>query len=347
MKKKSILNIIETCPLLVAIISSALILSVIAIGKMLIDKEFNITWKHPALASILEPQDIMSGDKVRTDSSEKITVAADYIIVDDETETAKDGENDDDKQSMTEATIAAGTSKSPDGKPTAKRPAGTTSYVPRAKCEPRAWYYDDPGVTALTTTWNYNHVEPSYYSDALFIGDSRMSGFSMYSGLDTPDYMTREGASVYNIKKDKYNHSMEDSVSFADGIRKAKYKNIYLEFGINELGMCDATAFAVKYKEMIDEIKAAQPEARIIIFSIMGVSKSQSDSSEVFNMDNINDKNVALSTLANGKDIFYMDINTILLNEEGFIREEDTWDGIHVKAEHYIKWADYMLEHGF
>ncbi len=65
-----------------------------------------------------------------------------------------------------------------------------------------------------------------------------------------------------------------------------------------------------------------------------------------FNNININDKNVASARLANGKDVFYLDCNPLFTDEEGYLQAELTFDGVHLYAQHYDKWRDFLFEHG-
>lgn len=65
-----------------------------------------------------------------------------------------------------------------------------------------------------------------------------------------------------------------------------------------------------------------------------------------FNNININDKNVASARLANGIDVFYLDCNPLFTDEEGYLLAELTFDGVHLYAQHYDKWRDFLFAHG-
>ena len=68
--------------------------------------------------------------------------------------------------------------------------------VPRTPSEPRHPLYDDVGATALDTPADYITVEDDYFDHALFLGDSRIEGMSMASGLNNADYLYLRGVGI-------------------------------------------------------------------------------------------------------------------------------------------------------
>lgn len=66
----------------------------------------------------------------------------------------------------------------------------------------------------------------------------------------------------------------------------------------------------------------------------------------VFNNTNINIRNVEIETLANGKDIFYIDVNEAVCDENGNLYADWTFDQIHLKAKYYQVWENFLMEHG-
>ena len=98
--------------------------------------------------------------------------------------------------------------------------------------------------------------------------------------------------------------------------------------------------------EVLDQLREWQPEAVIYIMANLHVSREKNNMETEFNNININDKNVASARLANGRDIFYLDSNPLFTDEEGFLPDDSTFDGVHLYAQHYEKWRDFLCEHG-
>ena len=64
-----------------------------------------------------------------------------------------------------------------------------------------------------------------------------------------------------------------------------------------------------------------------------------------FNNVNINDKNAAIASLADGETVFYLDCNPVFTDENGFLKADLTFDGVHLYAQHYDVWREFLMEH--
>ena len=191
--------------------------------------------------------------------------------------------------------------------------------------------------------------DDSYFSDALFIGDSRTDGFRDYSSLkDVASFWAKESLSVYNVLDKSlplYTHgTWEDSQTLQQVLETHPYGKIYVSMGINEIGMPTTVKYVEKYKALLEMIREAEPDAILYIQGNMHVSKAFSSSDPVTNNVNLVERNAAIATLANGRDIFYLDMNPAVCDENGDLREELTGDGVHLKASAYEKWADFLRQ---
>lgn len=223
---------------------------------------------------------------------------------------------------------------------------GKVVYTERISAAPRSPYYDEVNVKASSTRYNYSSVDKEYFSDTLFIGDSRIEGLCRYGGIDTASYCFKTGVTVWDVTKEQNMFDENfNKTSLASVLNAKNYEYIYMMIGINELGKGTPTSYANQYKEDIMYIRQYQPSAVIIIMGIMGVTKEYSDNSDVFNNDNINARNVAISNFSNGNDIFYIDMNDSICDSNGALIQEYSRDGIHLQAEYYSLWSDYICNH--
>ena len=123
-----------------------------------------------------------------------------------------------------------------------------------------------------------------------------------------------------------------------------QFGKIYIMFGINECGY-STESFADKYRSVIEEIRSYQPDALIYIQSILYVTQKHEANYPVFATANIKEKNEAIKALANDEDIFYLEVNDCLNDGTDHLPSEYTGDGVHLKANYYYLWHDYLLEH--
>ena len=192
-------------------------------------------------------------------------------------------------------------------------------------------------------------VEQDYFKDALFIGDSRTVGLCEYGSLkETAAFLAKESINVYNVLDKELRYTDFDGESWDSTVEEAlereTYGKVYVNLGVNELGIGTTYMYYEKYRELLELIRAYQPDALIFIQGIMHVSYDKSSSDSCRNNTVISQRNYSISTLANGRDIFYIDMNPYVCDEDGDLYEDYSGDGIHLKAFAYEYWDRSLLE---
>lgn len=224
---------------------------------------------------------------------------------------------------------------------------GSTEFISYTPVETDSIYYSDEGKLALTTAYHYTKVEEDYFDDAAFIGDSRTLGISDYAGLNA-DFYCENGMTIYKLLEEKgvRDQKSGERVDLNRVLQEKKYGKIYIMLGMNELGYGNTAQYLEQYKSVVDQIRAWQPDAVLYIMANLHVSREKNNMETEFNNVNINDKNAASATLADGTDVFYLDSNPLFIDEEGFLREDLTFDGVHMFANCYLEWKEFLMEHG-
>lgn len=223
-----------------------------------------------------------------------------------------------------------------------------TKFVEYTPIPTDSRYYSDAGKVALTTTYDYTLENESYFNDAAFLGDSRTLGISDYAGLEGADFFCDNGMTIYKLFEDDgvtYQKTGE-KVDLKEILQEKRYGKIYIMLGMNELGYGDTPMYLKQYLKVIKQIKEWQPGVIIYVMANLHVSQEKNNMETEFNNININDKNVAAARLANGRDVFYLDCNPLFTDEEGYLQAELTFDGVHLYAQHYDKWRDFLFAHG-
>lgn len=262
----------------------------------------------------------------------------------------KSGSDSADGKSGTEGKSGTGTDGEADNKDTAadtEEEAGVTRFKKYKKKNTDSPYYSDPGKKALTTDYSYQKVDKSYFDDAVFIGDSRTVGMQDYSGLDNAAFFAKTGLNVYELLEDKFitDPSTGRQASVAHMMKNYTYGKIYLMIGINELGTGNTGTFQKAYDRVIRKFRKWQPDAVIYIQGIIPVSKAKAKDDPIFNNININDKNVAIAQLADGRNVFYLDVSSKLTDKNGCLKADYTFDEVHMYAQYYELWTNYLMKH--
>ncbi len=211
-------------------------------------------------------------------------------------------------------------------------------------------YYSDRGKLALDTPADYVTVGDEYFDDACFVGDSRMVGIYDYSGWDNADFYCDNGYCVYYFKSGKSVICQNNGKKYTleDGMDRKKYGKIYIMIGTNDCGYGNTDDFKNNYSEMLDMIREKQPDALIFLIANLRVSAKaeKEDKTGVYNNIDINDKNAAISELADGESVFFFDCNPPFVNEKGYLIEDNTFDGFHVYARQYVEMSELFKAHG-
>lgn len=190
----------------------------------------------------------------------------------------------------------------------------------------------------------FEKVDDSYFKDALFIGDSRTVGIKEYGKLKQATYFCDTGMSIYNIYSKKLSVSGVGKVDIKKLLSTKKYGKIYIMLGINEIGNSLDTN-TKKFKEVIQYIRKAQPDAIIVIQANLHVTKQKSDAGETFSNKRIDKYNKRLSKIADNNKIFYLDANEIFDDGNGNMKKVYTGDNVHLYAKYYVNWTNYIKEH--
>lgn len=192
-------------------------------------------------------------------------------------------------------------------------------------------------------------VDASYFGDALFIGDSRTVGLCEYGSLkENAAFLAKESINVYNVLDQELRFTDHDGETWDDTVeetlKNGAYGKVYVALGVNELGIGNTYMYYEKYREILEMIREYQPAALIYIQGIMHVSYEKSSSDSCRNNTVISQRNYAISTLANGRDIFYIDMNPYVCDADGDLLPDLSGDGIHLKASAYEKWDRSLME---
>lgn len=194
-------------------------------------------------------------------------------------------------------------------------------------------------------------VDNDYFGDAVFIGDSRTDGLRLYSGITGSHFISYQGVSVFSAADpDKKLIDLGDGekVSFLEALALRSYAKVYIMLGINELGYSDRTAFARAYASLIDQVRSIQPEAILYVQSLVPVNEKKcKEHKQPYYVTNKNVQTYAeqLIPLAADKQVVYLDVASVLVDESGELSYDLTSDGVHFTREGYVRWLDYLKTH--
>lgn len=353
-----------TMPLTVVLLVTAALLTILAgVGRFRGYRNLDYDWRSTPLLSLvfsglhddMTPIAAITQDPATLATDDNTTDGISDGATSSDSENAQDGTTDA-AEADSEQTLTAEDLIIPDGINDV-----VVEAVDYGICESRylaaagtTWETMTTGICAPNGTYyEPQSVDERYLEDALFIGDSRTDGLHTYGGIANDAYFwCKEALSIYDILDAEamyYVPGDMDGVSMTleEALDAATFRKVYISIGINELGTPDTTRFYNQYKELLSYVRERQPDAMIYIQGIMHVSATYSQSDSAFNNTNIVDKNTAIASLSNGRDIFYLDMNDAVCDENGNLVDSLSNDGLHLKASAYSLWVEDLLGHAF
>lgn len=189
-------------------------------------------------------------------------------------------------------------------------------------------------------------VDESYFDDAVFIGDSRTVGLHDYGGLEHATFFATVGLNVYDMWSEEFCEVDGQKMGLEEALKEKQYKKLYFQIGINEMGRGDLESFMQAYKESVEKFRKLQPNAIIYVQGIMRVTKEKSQKDAIFNNQGIKARNERIEELADNRTIFYIDMNEAVCDSTGNLKDELTFDNIHLYGSKYDIWVDFLKTKG-
>ena len=189
-------------------------------------------------------------------------------------------------------------------------------------------------------------VADTYFDEAVFFGDSRTDGFRLYSGLDRGSYYFATGATVESVFT-KEVETVEGKMPLLDALAQieAPPERIFVMLGVNELGWAKSENFHDYYVALIERLRQDHPEADILVQSILPVSKLQEEKKTYVNNTRIARYNEIIRQVCGETDTPLLDVAGAVADEEGFLRSDWTYDGVHLNKKGCAAWLDYLRTH--
>ncbi len=227
----------------------------------------------------------------------------------------------------------------------ASAPSGENQpVIPGGEGEPEQGEAQNPSEDPKEVT--YMTVEDDYFSDAVFIGDSRTMGLFEYGGLEeTASFYASTGLTVYEMFNAKIVPGEQGKISVEEALQQNSFSKIYFMIGINEMGTGTVESFLEAYQEAVTHLQELQPDAIIYLQAIIKVTTERSDKGDYINNEGIMARNEGIAQMADNEHIFYLDVNPLICDESGGMIPEYTFDGVHLKAMYIDIWKDFLKTH--
>ncbi len=203
----------------------------------------------------------------------------------------------------------------------------------------------------------------SYIDSFIFIGESTTyhlkSRGVLSGGKNTKQiWAPKNGTMTLDLSVDKikivYGETGEE-LTFYEAAAKKRPKYVIMTFGLNGAVQNIARGeeyFKSCYKKLINAIKSASPDTKIIIQSAFPVAENMDMSAYSISQKTLNEYIDTINewsySLAKSENLRYLDTAEILKDENGNLKlEYQSGDGYHLTKEAYEKILYYIRTHGY
>ena len=130
----------------------------------------------------------------------------------------------------------------------------------------------------------------------------------------------------------------------AAGLNKPEIMVITL--GMNGISFMDEDSFKTVYTALIKGILEESPDTKIILQSIFPRALHGNENYASITQEMIDTGNVWVQDVARECNVYYLDTQSVLKDENGYLRSEySVGDGIHISKEGYLVILQYIRTH--
>ena len=203
--------------------------------------------------------------------------------------------------------------------------------------------------TRLLAVPENGRLSDDYFRDALFIGDSVTQGFGVYPQYQ--DWMrvcAYKGIGPQNVLQNMVGQRPDGTaIEMWDDIKTQQgVANIYILFGANALLAQSDEAFLKYYGDLLDRLGEQFPGVPVYVQSLTPTTLAYGQKRPALARDHLRSVNEAVAQLAVSRGMYYVDLWEVLADEDGYLREDLSGDGLHLRdGSKYRPWLDYLATH--
>lgn len=191
-------------------------------------------------------------------------------------------------------------------------------------------------------------VEDDFFNDAVFVGDSRVSGLIDYGVLrdNTVEVYAAESLDLNKVFLKQV--ILMDNGQYGtvlEALSQHSFEKVYVSFGLNEMGWRVMSIFEEKYVELVEEIKKLQPNATIYLLSVYNYSEDHENEDEFKNLNQVKLINEQIVKVAQTCNVEWINSNDMLGGDDVYLSREWSEDGYHLNVLGYQHWLDMLKEH--
>lgn len=202
-------------------------------------------------------------------------------------------------------------------------------------------------------------VKPSYFDDAVFVGDSISLKLNFYEAandvLGKAKFLTAGSLSATNALwevSDKSVHPRYNGkkMKIEDAVALMGAKKVYIMLGMNDINFVGADKSIENFVTLCKRIKKKSPGVTFYVQSVTPrVAFTSTTTVKSLTNAKINDYNVKLSARCQKEGWYFLNVASVMFDSKGNLKREYCGDpqsmGMHFSNEGCKAWVDYLYTH--
>ena len=217
-------------------------------------------------------------------------------------------------------------------------------------------YYDERGewvpvnenevIAEEPTTLPYKeNAKPGYMNNCIFLGDSRTVAMVSYGFIADDNALAQVGISHPQVDALTFTQNSGAKYTLKSYLESHPQEVIYVCYGVNGMNYIEEDAYKSSYIKLVDKIIDYSGNRKVVLMSIWPVDDNGRYKASAKN-EWIEKYNDFLYELAVKKELYYLDVSSILKNDTGNMKKEyDAGDGLHYRASAYNDILNYIIHH--
>ena len=181
--------------------------------------------------------------------------------------------------------------------------------------------------------YKFSDDDEAFLSDVTFVGDSICYGLEVYDYMPPDNVLAVGSVAARNIFDFTFDVG-DAEYGIVDAVKIVHPKIVIFSMGMNDINLTTPEQYCENYMDLLDQIHAAVPSAKLYVASITPISNNI-DFNNNTNIDNFN-ATIKQFLADSGKGYGYVDIASYLKDQwNGLSYDYSGGDGIHLQGHAY------------
>ncbi|MEG0767483.1 MAG: GDSL-type esterase/lipase family protein, partial [Clostridia bacterium] len=186
-------------------------------------------------------------------------------------------------------------------------------------------------------------VADDYFAEAVLVGDSLSEPFGLYESMPPCTVLSVIGISARTALTNSLFEIDGQRCTLQTKLWQLQPRVLYLWMGSNGVDAKDEVRVLEDYGRLLDQLLPGLPHTLVYLMAIPPVKRMTQEKHPSYTNKRVLAFNHGLRDLAQRYHVYYLPVDTLLMNEKGLLDSAySAGDGIHLREPAYMLLSDYL-----